>query len=251
MIGDFLSGAGYFFQGLRIVRQKGVRPFVLMPLLVNFLVFAAAILIAIDQYGNLLGWLLPGGDSWWAEFARIALWIFFAAAALTVLFFTFTLVANVIGAPFNGLLSEKVELILAGAEGKEPAMSGGFFSTIIPSIASEFRKLSYFLVLAALLVLLTLVPLVNVVSPFLWFAFSSWMLAVEYLAYPMENHDIYFSQVKARLRQDRWAALGFGMGCLVVGMVPVVNFFIMPAAVAGATAMWVERLSRMGSENGR
>ncbi len=251
MINDILSGVGYFFQGIRIVRQKSLRPFVLMPVVVNFLVFTAAILLAIDQYGNLLGWLLPGGDRWWAEFARIFLWIFFAAATLTVLFFTFTLLANVIGAPFNGLLSEKVELILAGADGKWPATSGGFLSTIIPSIASEFRKLSYFLVLAALLVLLTLVPLVNLVSPFFWFAFSSWMLAVEYLAYPMENHEIYFSQVKAKLKQDRWAALGFGMGCLVAGMIPLVNFFVMPAAVAGATAMWVERLSRQGSDNGR
>jgi CysZ protein len=33
--------------------------------------------------------------------------------------------------------------------------------------------------------------------------------------------------------------MGFGGATLVGTMIPIVNFIVMPAAVAGATALWV------------
>jgi len=244
LIADIISGAGYFFRGFQLVKQRGLRRFVLIPLLINSLVFSGAILIGIDKYNDLLSWILPAGNRWWAEIARVVLWVFFAAAALVVLLFVFTLVANLIGAPFNGLLSEKVALMLAEKREEDAGGLSAFIATIVPSIVSELRKIVYFLFLAAIVFILTLIPVINIFAPFLWLLFSSWMLAVEYLAYPMENRKLYFSQVKTRLRQDRWLALGFGMVAVGAGLIPVVNFFVMPVAVAGATALWVERLSR-------
>lgn len=244
MFADIMSGARYFFRGIHLVKQRGLRRFVLLPLLINSLVFAGAILIGIDKYQHLLNWILPAGNRWWAEIARVIFWVFFAAAALVVLLLAFTLVANIIGAPFNGLLAEKVESMLAGERKDDSGGFSAFISTVLPSIVSEVRKIFYFLFLAAIVFILTLIPVINICAPFLWLLFSSWMLAVEYLAYPMENSKLYFSQVKTRLRQDRWLALGFGMVAVGAGLIPVVNFFVMPVAVAGATALWVERLSR-------
>lgn len=250
MIGDFVSGSRYFMRGLRIIRQGGLRRFVIMPVIINILVFGTAVLIGIDQFDNLLNWILPGGESWWAEFARIALWVFFAVAVFVVLFFTFTLLANLLGAPFNGLLSEIVERSLIGEEKGKPGGIPEFLSTILPSLIGELRKLVYFIGLAVLVFILTLIPIVNLLSPFLWALFTSWMLAVEYIAYPMENNKRYFSQVKNLLRQNRAMALGFGMTAMVMNLVPLLNFLVMPAAVAGATALWVERLRRLDRDGG-
>jgi CysZ protein len=243
LIGDIISGAGYFFRGFKLVREKGIRRYVLIPLIINTLVFLAAILIGIDQFENVLEWLLPGGNRWWAEFARVVLWIFFAVAALVILFFTFTVMANLFGAPFNGLLSEKVESHILGEKEEDSGGLKDFMLNVWPTLVSELRKITYFLILAGLVFLLTLIPLVNVASPLLWAIFTSWMLAVEYIAYPMENNKLYFSQVKNMLRQKRGIALGFGMTAMGVSLIPLLNFLVMPAAVAGATALWVEQLS--------
>jgi len=35
---------------------------------------------------------------------------------------------------------------------------------------------------------------------------------------------------------------------MVLTSIPIVNFFVMPIAVAGATAMWVEQLRSSSSE---
>jgi CysZ protein len=35
-------------------------------------------------------------------------------------------------------------------------------------------------------------------------------------------------------------SLGFGLAVMISTVLPLVNFVIMPAAVAGATVMWIE-----------
>lgn len=90
--------------------------------------------------------------------------------------------------------------------------------------------------------LLFLIPGINVAAPFIWALFSAWMLAIEYLDYPMANHALHFATQRRILRGNRLLAYGFGGGTLLLTMIPVLNFIAMPAAVAGATALWVEEL---------
>jgi CysZ protein len=185
----------------------------------------------------LMGWL-PG----WLEWLGYLVWPLFALLALVVVFYGFSIVANLIAAPFNGLLAEMVEKDLTG----EP-VEGDWKQVvrdILPAIWSEVRKLVYFVLRAAPLGILFLIPGVNLAAPFLWVLFSAWMMAIQYVDYPMGNHQLFFKDQRRRLRQRRLQALGFGGLTMLLTLIPVINFFIMPAAVAGATAMWVndERL---------
>ena len=158
MISDFYSGVNYFFQGVKLLTRPELRRFVLVPLIINTLVFTAAIWVAIYQFDLLLGWLLPQGSDWWAELSRAVLWLFFAAVVLLILFFTFTVLANLLGAPFNGLLSEKIEGYLSGDTVNGPDGIRDFMSTILPSIKSELKKMLYFLLTGILIFLVLLVP---------------------------------------------------------------------------------------------
>jgi CysZ protein len=89
------------------------------------------------------------------------------------------------------------------------------------------------------LLVLLLVPGVNVLASVLWVLFSAWMMAVQYLDYPMANHSLFFKQQRARLRKRPLLAWSFGGPVMLITMIPVLNFFVMPAAVAGATLIWV------------
>ena len=233
-----LSGALYFLRGFTIVTRPGIRPYVIVPLLINTVLFALLITLGTSWLGDAVELMLPD----WLDFLGWVLVPAFVFAALIAGFFTFNLVANFIAAPFNGLLAEAVERHLTG---RPPPSAGGgwraFLMGLGSTFAAEVRKLAYVAVRSLPLLVLFLIPGINVVAPIVWMAVGAWMLAVTYVDYPMANHGIGFDALRARLRGRRLLSLGFGGAALAALAVPVLNFLVIPCAVAGATAMWVEQ----------
>jgi len=239
-------GPKYLLRGFRLIFKPGLRRFFLIPLLVNIVVFTVLILFFYDGFDMLLNWMLPDGESAWISIVRSVLWVIFTGAALIIVFFTFTVIANLIGAPFNGILSEKVELYLTGETITDNGGIKEALASIWPGLENELRKLLYFITLAFVIFLLSLIPLINIAAPVIWFFFGAWMLSLEYLSYPMENQGIVFKEVRARVAEKRLLALSFGFAVVIVTLIPIVNFFIMPSAVAGATILWVENWKQSG-----
>jgi len=140
-------------------------------------------------------------------------------------------------------MAEKVEELLTGKD----INSGVSLMTIIKdSIMSQIGKLVYILLWSLVLIIISFIPVINLISPFLWLIFGSWLLSLEYLDYPMGNHDLTFKQQKQTLKKRRGLSLGFGGSVMVLTSIPIINFIVMPVAVAGATAMWVDQLSNSG-----
>lgn len=240
MAGDFLAGANYLRRGFGLIMQPDLRRFFIIPTAINIIVFAAIVVTGVYWYDVLLDAMLPDGQGWWVEIARGILWILFATVSLVLLFFTFTVVANLLAAPFNSLLAQNVERLQTGGA-SVPAPGGRWLAGAASAAASELRKFLYYLIFLILGLILLLVPVVNLGAPIYWVVMGAWMLALEYLAYPMENNGLDFRQVRERLRRRRSLTFGFGASVLLVSLVPVVNVLVMPAAVAGATLMWIDR----------
>ncbi|MFP5505516.1 MAG: sulfate transporter CysZ [Gammaproteobacteria bacterium] len=238
---DFLKGVGYLAEGLRLIRLAGLRRFVVVPLLVNTLLFAALMFAAVSGFERLLDYLL-GFLPEWLHWLQYLLWPLFALSALVVLAYSFTLIANLLAAPFNGQLAEAVEKHLTGAALEPGGDWRALLADIAPSLLSEVQKLAYFALRGLPLLLLFVVPGINLAAPLLWTLFGAWMLALEYGDYPMGNHGLKFRDQRPRFKARRGLALGFGLAVLGLTMIPVVNFLAMPAAVAGATALWVREL---------
>ncbi|NNM00822.1 MAG: sulfate transporter CysZ [Gammaproteobacteria bacterium] len=229
-----LVGAGFALSGIRLIGRPRIRRFVLVPLLINVMLFA----LGISYAANLFDWLvsfLPG----WLDWLKYVLWPLFALAAAALVFFGFSILANLIGAPFNGFLAEAVEADLSGGSDSAPFSAARLMKELWHAIRSELTKYSYFILRALPCLLLFLIPGFNVLAPPLWLLFGAWMLALEYAEYPMGNHAMTFPEVRARLTRKRRTALGFGVTVLAMTMVPVLNFIAMPVAVCGATRMWV------------
>jgi len=110
------------------------------------------------------------------------------------------------------------------------------------SVLSQLRKLVYILLWSVGLLLISLIPVINFVAPFLWVIFGSWLLSLEYLDYPMGNHELDFKHEKQILAARKGLALGFGGSVMALTSIPLLNFIVMPVAVAGATILWVEQL---------
>ena len=111
-------------------------------------------------------------------------------------------------------------------------------------VFNELRKILYLLMWVIPLLILSWIPGLNLLAPILWLFFSSWTLALDYHDYPMGNHQMAFKQQREILRSQRGLALGFGLATMVATMIPIVNFLVIPAAVAGATKLFVENLKQ-------
>lgn len=241
MPGQLFTGAAALLRGLKLLNTPGLRRFVFIPVLINVLIFSLSIWVLVQQFTPLVeSWIayLPS----WLEWLEWLFWLIFGLTAVLLVFYTFTMLANLIAAPFNGLLAEAVEKHLTG----QPLPTGGNLLEALKETPSalldELRKITYFLLRAVPLLILFLIPGLNLAAPLLWFLFSAWMMAVEYGDYPLGNHGLRFGEQRKRLGQRRLLSFGFGSATLVGTMIPVVNFLVMPAAVAGATILWVEQL---------
>ena len=82
-------------------------------------------------------------------------------------------------------------------------------------------------------------PVLDVFAALLWLVFGAWMMVIQYIDYPMDNNGLSFLAMRRSLNQQRLLHLGFGGGVSILLMIPLLNFFAMPIAVAGATALYV------------
>ncbi|MBF2759357.1 MAG: sulfate transporter CysZ [Ectothiorhodospiraceae bacterium AqS1] len=237
-----LSGAAYFLRGIPLVLRPGIRRYILLPLLINIGVFAAVVYFGADWLDRAVDQALPEWE--WLEFLRWILIPVFVAGMLFAGFFVFNLVANLIAAPFNGLLAQAIEERIIERRRESEAnvdSAGGLFAGIGGAIASEFRKFSYVALRCIPALLLFLIPGLNLLAPLLWLALGAWMMAIAYMDYPMANHDLEFPEQR-RLLKGKWLlSLGFGWAVMLALAVPLVNFLVIPCAVAGATLMWNEQ----------
>ncbi|OUR85359.1 sulfate transporter [Methylophaga sp. 42_8_T64] len=241
---DFFAGIRYLFRGFALINRKGVRPYAYFPMAINTLLFSFAIWFGISEFDQWMNALIPSWlPDWLVDAVMWVLWPLFVGLLSLIVFFTFSIVANILAAPFNGALAEAVELSLSGESAPQIAWQQ-IIKDAPKLIFNEIRKLLYLVMWVIPLIILSLIPVLNIFSPLLWLLFSSWMLALDYHDYPMGNHQLLFKQQRAVLKQKRSLALGFGMATMFATMIPIVNFIVIPAAVAGATALFVERLKK-------
>lgn len=226
-------------RGIGMLTRPGLKRYVLIPLAVNVLVFGGGIWLGAAAFEALMDQMQASLPAWlgWLEWL---LWPVFLLAALMVVFYCFTLVANFLAAPFNGLLADKVERVLTG----QPVTADGDWEQLLRelpgTLADEARKIGYAVLWGLPLLILAFV--VPVIGPLLWFLFSAWSLTLEYADFPMGNHGLRFRDMRAALARRRLLSLGFGAAATALTAIPVVNFLVMPGGVAGATLLWVREL---------
>lgn len=221
---------GYLFKGLKLLTSPQLRTFILIPVLINIVLYSVALTLGYYYIADLINQFIPGWLQWLSWF----LWPLFFISFFMAGFFTFTVLANLLAAPFYGKLSAKTLALITGQAiviDEQP---------LIKVILAEVKRAGYLLSRALPLVIVSFIPGLNVIAPFLWVLFGAWGMALEYLAYPLENAGVLFSDQKQLVKSIRLGALSFG-GIAAMGLtIPVLNIIVAPAAVIGATIYFNE-----------
>jgi CysZ protein len=227
-------GIRAFTEGLRVSRHPALRHYTWMPLLVSLLVVGAGLYFALDYLTgaaeNLVA-RLPDWLSWLSALLKPLLYVLGVLIGAWLLAF----LAVLLSSPFLGAYSMALERIHLG---KTRHPDSALWTDITSSIGREFRKLLYYLPRLLLVFLITLIPVVNLAAPVIWLLFGAWTLAVQFTDYPTENRQQPFQVTLEKLRANKVAALAFGACASVALMIPLLNFLLIPVAVAGGTLLW-------------
>ena len=225
MKGNPKTGFNYLVRGFKLIKQPSLRLFVLIPLTLNFIIFSLLMGATVHQFN---GWIesamsyIPD----WLSFIRWVLWPLVVILILTVVMYTFSVIANLIASPFNALLAEKTEEMLTGQPVEGFETIGQALLAFPKSITREIAKMLYYIPLALAVLIISFIPVINAIAPLLWFLLGAWMMVIQYCDYPMDNHQRSFSYMKNAIKQQRLTSSGFGAGVMVGTMVPILNFFI-------------------------
>ncbi len=248
------AGFSYFTQGAKLLTSSGMKRFVLIPLLANIIVFIILTSILIQYFSSVTNWFndLLSFWSWIAYFAAFIATLLSGLAVFLILLiygYSFNLITNIIAAPFYGLLAEKIETRLTN----NSLPSESFSSMAIRTFKREMVKLWYFITRGLLVTIglffLAFIPLINLIVPVLALLWGAWVVTLQYVDYPADNNKVTFSQLRKYLKQQQLSTTGLGSIIMLGSMIPVVNIFIMPIAVAGGTLFWVNELSKKSINN--
>ena len=119
--GNFFKGLGYLGEGFGLIRQPGLRLFVVIPLILNLLLFVVLVWAMAEGFALLIASVMAWLPDWqWLQALDWLFWLLYALVILLMFAYGFVIMANLIGSPFYGFLSEQTEKYLTGQE-----VSGG------------------------------------------------------------------------------------------------------------------------------
>ncbi|MBA2650718.1 MAG: sulfate transporter CysZ [Tatlockia sp.] len=232
---EFFKGMSYLILGIRHLFTNGLKRFVLLPMIFNFLLFIGLFYLVYHYafpYSHYYISQLPS----WLHFLSGLFLVIFAISFFLLFLSMFTVLFNLVAAPFNGLLAEKAQILLYHS--KIPSLS--LTEITIRTIKRQAQFLGYFLPRFIGMILLFFVPFIHPFYPFLWFLFNAWILSVQYQDFVMDNNLINFQEMRLKMKDKRTLSLGFGSLINLVSFIPFLNLITLPAAVIGGVILFCE-----------
>ena len=239
-----LSGFGYFFRGMGLLTRPGLRRFVVIPLLANIAVFA---LMAGAIYQAMSGLYIEYTSNFIGDWEFLAwivtplIWLFVTLLSGYISIFIVLFLTS----PFHGLLAERVEEYVTGEAIVNEGSALQMVLAIPRGFLREIQKMVHYVPMALLVLIITLIPGLNVIAPLLWILLGAWMMSLQFVDYPMDNHRLSFGEVRAACSARRSTSITFGAVVAFVSGLPILNLILIPAAVAGATLLWCEELRHL------
>lgn len=235
---------GFFapFRSFRTLRHNPrLLPYIIIPFLINVTVFSSAVYLGLDFFGTTVVEHLPQGESWYWAILYWLVWTLAVLMTAVLVFFTFTVVGNLIASPFNDLLSERTEEVLSGQTNDELFSIGQFVSDAWRTVMLEAKKMSIFIVAMLLILPLNLLPGVgNGIYTLLAVSLTLFFLSFEYLGFVMVRKRKFFREQKSYIFARKFLMLGFSCGVMALLMIPFFQMLCIPLSVIGITRLWCE-----------
>ena len=257
-----LAGFTYPFRAFTLIWQTPkLWSYVLVPVGLNFI-------IGIGLYLSLLFPSLAGIDVLVADLsvrfnaiiATFPAWLSFlglltvafgwllrlllVSGLLLIIGFLLVQFGVILGSPWYGKLSEKLELLRNGQLPAEAPMNlRSSFRDIQRAIAFELRKLQILLSIGIPLLLLNFLPGVgSILSSLGGVALGATIVCLDFLDAPLERRRRPFQEKLEIIWASLPASGSFGLVCLGLVSIPLLNLLAIPLCVTAGTLIFCDRI---------
>lgn len=174
---------------------------------------------------------IPTGDAFYIAVLAWLLWFFSLILSLAVAIVAYVVLGSIVASPWLDRLCECAER----EEGiKLGAPECPWWKLVLGSIWNSVMPLADFLPKALLAALLLFVPVYGGVTASIVWSYGSFrLLAFEFMDAPASRRSWQWSQRKQEMDDNKWFYLGFAGLASALLVVPVLNLFVLPAAVVG------------------
>lgn len=235
---------GFFapFRSIRILRKYPLlMRYILIPILINTVVFTGAVYLGLDFFATNVVANLPFGDAWYWAVLYWLTWIIAFLVTAIVVFFSFTVIGNLIASPFNDLLSERTEEVLSGQSNQESFSLSQFCSDAWRTLLMEIKKMAIFVLVMVLILPLNFFPGIGSMAySVLAISLTLFFLCFEYLGFVLVRKHQFFAEQRRYVFSHKFMMLGFSCGVLALLAIPFLQLLCIPLAVIGMTRLWCE-----------
>lgn len=258
----FVTGATYPFRALSLLSSRPqLRKYVVMPLIVNFILgillyigilfpgFHAIESLTLFIDSQIDSWVanLPNWLSYLDVFAIIIGWILrviFTLALFAIVGFILLQFGVILGSPWYGQLSEKLEEIKTGQPAVVPPASvTGVLQDIWRAILFELKKLVIQLGFGIPLLLLNFFPgFGTIIFTIGGITLTAFMACLDFIDSPLERRRLKFREKLKMIRLALPASASFALVCLGLITIPFINLLAIPICVASGTLFFCDRL---------
>ncbi len=242
IFGRFTRGLFAPLRGMRfLLAHPRLLAYAAFPTLINVILVLAMFLFGMHFSQSLVDHILPVQDQWYWVVLSYAIQIVLVLALLLFAAVLFYILAGIICAPFNEVLSQKTEQIFEGIKREEPFSLRVLTRDIAISLKNEIKRT---IVMLALLLFLLIVFFIPIVGKIFYLLFGNivtmFFLAYDNLDYSLARRRLPFTAKCRFIFRHIPSCLGFGAGALVSVVIPFLNFVVIPLTVVGATIVFCE-----------
>lgn len=234
------GGVLYLVRGLKLIFSDfAILRLALAPALVNIVLFGV-LFMSFNYFAYEISAYVFDQSSqawyWYAISTMVGILLFLAS--ILVVLFGFVAIGLIVAAPFNDMLASAIERKVTGNVA-EVKMS--LLKLAGHTMKNEAKKMSIIITVQLALLLVNLVPGIGqaiflIASP----CFMALVMTYEFTGYTLDRRGLSFAQKRAYLKSHLGRSMGFGLAVAATVLIPLLNFMLLPLAVAGGTLMVIE-----------
>ncbi|MEM8544983.1 MAG: EI24 domain-containing protein [Cyanobacteria bacterium P01_H01_bin.119] len=243
-IAGLFLGFSYPLRALRLlIAQPGLRPYVGFPILIN-------LILGVSLYAGGLWWGFHQIDRWivllpeWAQFVSYLIRAVLGLLLFVVMGLILLQFGGLLGAPFYGRLSEELEALKTGQrQAAAPFKLGSIVYDLWRAIAFELKKLLLLAGVGIPLLICGWLPGVGaLIASAGGLTLTTTLVCLDFLDPPLERRRLRFRQKLSIIVRTLPASASFGVLCLALVSIPLVNLLAIPVCITAGTLFFCDRV---------
>jgi len=241
MINNISRGIRAYFGAFKLISKLKLWKYFSIPVLISLIVAIIIIIAAInlsDDIGLYISniWKWEFGKS---TFNAIATFIS-GLLILVVGVMLYKHIVMALSSPFMSPVSEKIEYHLTGKTLTHRETS--FKEQLMRGIKISLRNLSREILFTIPILILGLIPIVGLISPFFLFLIQAYYAGFGNMDYTLERHFKYKDSITF-VQENRGLAIGNGLVFILFLLVPVIGIIlVLPFSVTAATTETIKQI---------